>query len=143
MNDRILKYKLIDNIVSVVLPPDGVPEYFFQVFQNLKIKMCLRLKVVFFQCTLEQMSVSRSSGKFRIAVGRRSSFTRRERACRKKSFRKMEIKNPLQNKNLNLDKILFTSTFYKLEFTFIHKITVYLQSIYTFNSKIVSFKYII
>lgn len=25
-NDRILKYKLIDNILSVVLPPDGVPE---------------------------------------------------------------------------------------------------------------------
>lgn len=27
VNDRILKYKLIDNILSVVLPPDGVPEY--------------------------------------------------------------------------------------------------------------------
>lgn len=26
VNDRILKYKLIDNIISVVLPPDGVPE---------------------------------------------------------------------------------------------------------------------
>ncbi|XP_011297936.1 probable tubulin polyglutamylase TTLL1 isoform X2 [Fopius arisanus] len=26
VNDRILKYKLIDNIVSVVLPPDGVPD---------------------------------------------------------------------------------------------------------------------
>lgn len=26
VNDRILKYKLIDNILSVVLPPDGVPE---------------------------------------------------------------------------------------------------------------------
>ena len=25
-NDRILKYKLIDNIISVVLPPDGVPD---------------------------------------------------------------------------------------------------------------------
>lgn len=28
VNDRILKYKLIDNIISVVLPPDGVPEYY-------------------------------------------------------------------------------------------------------------------
>jgi len=27
VNDRILKYKLIDNILSVVLPPDGIPEY--------------------------------------------------------------------------------------------------------------------
>lgn len=26
VNDRILKYKLIDNIVSIVVPPDGVPE---------------------------------------------------------------------------------------------------------------------
>ncbi|XP_063240257.1 polyglutamylase complex subunit TTLL1 isoform X2 [Bacillus rossius redtenbacheri] len=26
VNDRILKYKLIDNILSVVLPPDGVPD---------------------------------------------------------------------------------------------------------------------
>lgn len=26
VNDRILKYKLIDNILSIVLPPDGVPE---------------------------------------------------------------------------------------------------------------------
>ncbi|XP_049862041.1 polyglutamylase complex subunit TTLL1-like [Schistocerca gregaria] len=26
VNDRILKYKLIDNIISVVLPPDGVPD---------------------------------------------------------------------------------------------------------------------
>lgn len=26
VNDRILKYKLIDNIISVVLPPDGIPE---------------------------------------------------------------------------------------------------------------------
>jgi len=26
VNDRILKYKLIDNILSVVLPPDGMPE---------------------------------------------------------------------------------------------------------------------
>lgn len=26
VTDRILKYKLIDNILSVVLPPDGVPE---------------------------------------------------------------------------------------------------------------------
>lgn len=26
VNDRILKYKLIDNIISIVLPPDGVPE---------------------------------------------------------------------------------------------------------------------
>ncbi|KMQ95270.1 putative tubulin polyglutamylase ttll1-like protein [Lasius niger] len=26
VNDRILKYKLIDNIVSVVLPPDGMPD---------------------------------------------------------------------------------------------------------------------
>jgi hypothetical protein len=26
VNDRILKYKLIDNILSVVLPPDGIPE---------------------------------------------------------------------------------------------------------------------
>lgn len=26
VNDRILKYKLIDNIISVVVPPDGVPE---------------------------------------------------------------------------------------------------------------------
>ncbi|CAB3230025.1 unnamed protein product [Arctia plantaginis] len=25
-NDRILKYKLIDNIVSIVLPPDGIPD---------------------------------------------------------------------------------------------------------------------
>lgn len=25
-NDRILKYKLIDNIVSVVVPPDGIPD---------------------------------------------------------------------------------------------------------------------
>lgn len=25
-NDRILKYKLIDNILNIVLPPDGVPE---------------------------------------------------------------------------------------------------------------------
>ncbi|XP_040166482.1 probable tubulin polyglutamylase TTLL1 isoform X3 [Anopheles arabiensis] len=25
-NDRILKYKLIDNILSIVLPPDGVPD---------------------------------------------------------------------------------------------------------------------
>ncbi|XP_034937092.1 probable tubulin polyglutamylase TTLL1 isoform X5 [Chelonus insularis] len=26
VNDRILKYKLIDNIVSIVVPPDGVPD---------------------------------------------------------------------------------------------------------------------
>lgn len=26
VNDRILKYKLIDNILAIVLPPDGVPE---------------------------------------------------------------------------------------------------------------------
>ncbi|KAL1122620.1 hypothetical protein AAG570_002947 [Ranatra chinensis] len=26
VNDRILKYKLIDNIISVVLPPNGIPE---------------------------------------------------------------------------------------------------------------------
>lgn len=26
VTDRILKYKLIDNILSVVLPPDGIPE---------------------------------------------------------------------------------------------------------------------
>lgn len=26
VNDRILKYKLIDNILSIVLPPDGIPE---------------------------------------------------------------------------------------------------------------------
>ncbi|KAG8234865.1 hypothetical protein J437_LFUL013152 [Ladona fulva] len=26
VNDRILKYKLIDNIISVVLPPDGIPD---------------------------------------------------------------------------------------------------------------------
>ncbi|XP_070172776.1 polyglutamylase complex subunit TTLL1 isoform X3 [Polyergus mexicanus] len=26
VNDRILKYKLIDNILSVVLPPDGIPD---------------------------------------------------------------------------------------------------------------------
>ncbi|XP_011068408.1 PREDICTED: probable tubulin polyglutamylase TTLL1 [Acromyrmex echinatior] len=26
VNDRILKYKLIDNIISVVLPPDGMPD---------------------------------------------------------------------------------------------------------------------
>ncbi|XP_026479840.1 probable tubulin polyglutamylase TTLL1 [Ctenocephalides felis] len=26
VNDRILKYKLIDNIMSVVLPPDGIPD---------------------------------------------------------------------------------------------------------------------
>lgn len=26
VNDRILKYKLIDNILSVVLPPSGVPD---------------------------------------------------------------------------------------------------------------------
>lgn len=26
VNDRILKYKLIDNIISIVLPPDGFPE---------------------------------------------------------------------------------------------------------------------
>ncbi|XP_033329640.1 tubulin tyrosine ligase-like 1B isoform X3 [Megalopta genalis] len=26
VNDRILKYKLIDNIISIVVPPDGVPD---------------------------------------------------------------------------------------------------------------------
>lgn len=26
VNDRILKYKLIDNILAIVLPPDGIPE---------------------------------------------------------------------------------------------------------------------
>lgn len=26
VNDRILKYKLIDNILNIVLPPDGIPE---------------------------------------------------------------------------------------------------------------------
>lgn len=26
VNDRILKYKLIDNIISIVLPPNGVPD---------------------------------------------------------------------------------------------------------------------
>lgn len=26
INDRILKYKLIDNIISIVLPPSGVPD---------------------------------------------------------------------------------------------------------------------
>lgn len=26
VNDRILKYKLIDNILSIVLPPSGVPD---------------------------------------------------------------------------------------------------------------------
>lgn len=26
VTDRILKYKLVDNILSVVLPPDGLPE---------------------------------------------------------------------------------------------------------------------
>lgn len=26
VNDRILKYKLIDNILSIVLPPNGVPD---------------------------------------------------------------------------------------------------------------------
>ncbi|XP_063706533.1 polyglutamylase complex subunit TTLL1-like [Culicoides brevitarsis] len=26
VNDRILKYKLIDNILSIVLPPDGIPD---------------------------------------------------------------------------------------------------------------------
>ncbi|XP_055537111.1 polyglutamylase complex subunit TTLL1-like [Wyeomyia smithii] len=25
-NDRILKYKLIDNILNIVLPPDGIPD---------------------------------------------------------------------------------------------------------------------
>lgn len=29
VNDRILKYKLIDNILSIVLPPDGIPEYVY------------------------------------------------------------------------------------------------------------------
>nr|CAD7262665.1 unnamed protein product [Timema shepardi] len=29
VNDRILKYKLIDNIISVVLPPDGIPDSHF------------------------------------------------------------------------------------------------------------------
>ena len=33
VNDRILKYKLIDNIMSVVLPPNGVPEYLFNFTQ--------------------------------------------------------------------------------------------------------------
>lgn len=26
VSDRILKYKLIDNIISIVLPPDGIPD---------------------------------------------------------------------------------------------------------------------
>lgn len=26
VNDRILKYKLVDNIISVVLSPSGIPE---------------------------------------------------------------------------------------------------------------------
>lgn len=26
VNDRILKYKLIDNILNIVLPPEGIPE---------------------------------------------------------------------------------------------------------------------
>ncbi|KAL1402532.1 hypothetical protein pipiens_006052 [Culex pipiens pipiens] len=35
-NDRILKYKLIDNILNIVLPPDGVPETCYREFRCLE-----------------------------------------------------------------------------------------------------------
>lgn len=31
-NDRIMKYKLVDDIISIVLPPDGVPKLVFLEF---------------------------------------------------------------------------------------------------------------
>lgn len=37
VNDRILKYKLINDIISLVLPPNGFPEYAYNVyFMNMK-----------------------------------------------------------------------------------------------------------
>lgn len=36
VNDRILKYKLIDNILSVVLPPDGVPDVRWNKLPNVE-----------------------------------------------------------------------------------------------------------
>lgn len=36
VNDRILKYKLIDNILSVVLPPEGTPDVRWNKQPNLE-----------------------------------------------------------------------------------------------------------
>lgn len=41
VNDRILKYKLIDNILNIVLPPDGIPEWVLLLFSGVPAWNCI------------------------------------------------------------------------------------------------------